>query len=172
MSFDTYLFIDEIEGESTAKFDSKPNGLTKAPTEIYSFSFGAQNPTTVGPTSGGSGAGRVSVSSFHLMKKTDNSSPLLFQACCAGDHFAKGSVVLRKAGGKDNKQQVFLQYDFVELYVDSVQWSGSTGGDDTPTESVSFSFGKVKVTNNPQDKSGKLAKGTQGTWDLRTLTAT
>ena len=29
--------------------------------------------------------------------------------------------------------------------VESVQWSGSSGGDDTPTESVSFAFAKVEI---------------------------
>lgn len=172
MAFDAYLFLDTIDGESLAKIDQKPDGMSKNPTDIYSFSFGASNPTTVGSGSGGSGAGKVSVSSFHVMKKTDNASPMLFQACCTGDHYVKAAVALRKAGGKDNKQQIFLLYEFEQVFVDNIQWSGSTGGDDTPTESVSFSFGKVKVTNNPQDKSGKVAKGTQGTWDLRTLTAT
>ena len=45
----------------------------------------------------------------------------------------------------------FLQYDFTDVMVESIQWSGSSGGDDTPTESVSFAFAKVKVTYNKQD---------------------
>ena len=35
--------------------------------------------------------------------------------------------------------------------VESIQWSGSSGGDDTPTESVSFAFAKVKVTYSKQE---------------------
>ncbi len=172
MAFDAYLFLDKIDGESLSTLDTKPAGLSKKPTDIYSFSFGASNPTTVGSASGGSGAGKVSVSSFHIMKKTDNASPMLFQACCTGDHYEKAAVALRKAGGKDNKQQIFLLYEFEQVFVDNIQWSGSSGGDDTPTESVSFSFGKVKVTNYAQDKAGKVGNGVEGKWDLRTLTAT
>lgn len=166
MAFDAYLFIDTVDGESTATFAAKPNGMSKAPMDIYSFSFGASNPVTIGSGTGGSGGGRVSLSSFSIMKKSDNSSPLLFQACAQGEHYAKATVVLRKAGGSANNQGVFLQYDFTELYVESIQWSGSTGGDDTPSESVSFAFATIAITNYKQDTTGKLAKGNGASWDL------
>ena len=50
------------------------------------------------------------------------------------------------------KQGTYLQYDFTDVMVESIQWSGSSGGDDTPTESVSFAFAKVKITYNKQDE--------------------
>ena len=166
MAFDTYLLIDNaqlVKGESTA------TGLT--PTtgwiEIFSFSWGASNPTTVGTTAAGLSAGKVSISSFNIMKKTENSSPTLFQACAQGQHFKSAKVVMRKAAGSSGKQQSFLEYDFTDLMVESIQWSGSSGGDDTPTESVSFAFAAVTVNYWPQD----TATGGQGTlntasWDL------
>jgi type VI secretion system secreted protein Hcp len=167
MAFDAYLFIDGVEGEAQAKFDAKPNGISSAPMEIFSFSFGASNPTSVGTHSGGMSAGKVSVSSLNIMKRSDDASPKLFQMCCEGDHVAKASLVLRKAGGKDNKQSVFLQYDLEKVYVDSIQWSGSSGGDDTPTESVSIAFGKVTITNFVQDTAkGGVKKGNGASWDL------
>ena len=52
--------------------------------EIYSFSFGASNPTTVSSGQAGLSAGKVSISSFNVMKKADKSSPPLFAACSAG----------------------------------------------------------------------------------------
>ena len=160
MAFDAYLKIDKIDGESTAK-DFEKN------IEIYSFSIGASNPTTIGPGTEGSGGGRVSISSFNFLKKTDATSPQLFLACCTGTHFDKASVTLRKAGGTQNN---YLVYEFEEVYVDSVQWSGSSGGDDTPSESVSFSFGKVSMRYTPQAKTGQLApKPIEGAWDLRTV---
>ena len=154
MPFDTYLYIAgksssglEVQGETTdEKFKDK-----KA-IEIYSFSFGASNPTTVGSASTGSGGGRVSFSSFNFMKKTDKASPYLFKTCAEGSHFPTMTVVLRKSGGKKIE---FIRYNFSQVFIDSIQWSGSTGGDDSPTESVSASFGSFDLTYWAQDKEGK-----------------
>jgi type VI secretion system secreted protein Hcp len=66
---------------------------------------------------------------------------------------------------------VFLTYKFDEVMVESVQWSGSSGGDDTPSESVSFAFGKVTVEYKTQDKTGKLAAGTPVVWDITAVSA-
>jgi type VI secretion system secreted protein Hcp len=49
--------------------------------------------------------------------------------------------------------------------IESIQWSGSSGGDDTPSESVSMAYGELTINYTPQK-----ADGTQGTlvtakWD-------
>ncbi|MDQ8159029.1 MAG: type VI secretion system tube protein Hcp [Gemmatimonadota bacterium] len=163
MAFDAYLFIDTIEGESTAKIKA-PYGK---PMEIFSFSFGASNPASMGTQGGGGGAGKVSLSSFNFMKKSDNASGPLFQACATGTHFKKAQLILRKAGGT---QEAFVQYDFEEVYVESIQWSGSSGGDDSPTESLSLAFGKITGQYMKQDGKGAMSKGTGFSWDVRTAT--
>jgi len=162
MAFDAFLKIEGVEGESTRK------GFEKQ-MEILSFSWGASNPSTIGAGGGGGGGGKVSVSSFNIMKKSDSASPLLFQACCQGDHYPKATVTLNKSGGKAAID--FLKYEFEEVYVDSVQWSGSSGGDDTPAESVSFSFGKVSVTYTGQKPDGSKGSPTVGAWDLTLVSA-
>jgi type VI secretion system secreted protein Hcp len=157
MAFDAYLELDGIPGESTAKgFEKK--------IEIYSFSWGASAPVSVGPGTGGMTASRVSISSFNVMKKTDVASPKLFLAACTGDHITKMTLSLRKQTGKGG-QDVYLKYVFEEVMVEAVQWSGSSSGDDTPTESVSFAFAKVTVEYKPQSVDGKLAAGTPVSWD-------
>jgi type VI secretion system secreted protein Hcp len=159
MAFDTYLDISTVEGECTAKgFEKK--------IEIYSFSWGASNPTTVGSGAGGLSGGKVSISSFNFMKKTEKSSATLFAACCGGDHFDTAKVTMRKAGGTTAGQQIFLTYEFTDCMVESIQWSGSTGGDDSPTESVSMAFGQCKITYFAQDDKGKMAKSGEASWDL------
>ena len=55
--------------------------------------------------------------------------------------------------------------------VESVQWSGSTGGDDTPTESLSLAFAKVEIEYKTQDDKGKLAVAGQASWDLTKVSA-
>lgn len=165
MAFDTYLKLDGLDGESTR------GGFEKW-IEIYSFSFGASNPTTVGAGSGGMSAGKVSVSSFNVMKKTEASSPTLFQMCCVGDHFKTANVTLNKASGDKTNPLSFLVFDFTEVYVESIQWSGSGGGDDTPTESISLAFATVKITYTPQQKTGAAAPKPQvAQWDLTTVGA-
>lgn len=168
MAFDTFLLLDGIDGESTAKLESPP--IANGPIEIFSFSWGASNPTTVGSRTGGLSAGKVSISSFNVMKKTDDASPVLFQNCCTGQHIKKASVIMRKATGTAGKQGTFLQYDFEDVMVESIQWSGSSGGDDTPTESISLAFARVAVQNFKQDKAGVLAKGKGANWDLTKVT--
>jgi type VI secretion system secreted protein Hcp len=162
MAFDTFLDLAGVTGESTAKDMA-------GKIEIYSFSWGASNPTTVSSGSTGLAAGKVSISSFNVMKKTEKSSPSLFSACCQGKHFASATVTMRKATG-DSGQKAFLTYTFTDVMVESVQWSGSTGGDDTPTESVSFAFAKVAISYQQQDsKGGTVGKAVDASWDLTTV---
>src|SRR5262249_44801512 len=167
MAFDSFMYVTggsvPAEGETTDKDFS-----AKKAWEILSFSFGASNPTTVGSGSGGSGGGKVSISSFNIMKKTDNASPSLFKSCCMGSFYDTGVVTLRKAGGK--APLVYLVYTFTEVYVDNIQWSGSSGGDDAPAESVSFSFATVKVEYWPQTKDGKAGTLKDASWNLTTNT--
>ncbi len=162
MAYDTFLTIDGVKGEATrAGFEGW--------IELYSFSFGASNPATIGAGTTGVGGGKVSVSSFNVMKKTDATSPLLFQQCCLGKHFATAKVVLMKASGDPNALQ-YLTYDFTEVYVESVQWSGSAGGDESPSESVSFAFGKVQINYTPQTATGASGSPVRGSWDLTKAT--
>jgi len=163
MAFDTYLDLKDIPGEATAKgFEGK--------IEIFSFSWGASAPVTIGPGTTGISASRVSISSFNVMKKTDVASPKLFKAACLGEHIPTMTVSMRKQTGTGG-QDSFLIYSFEEVMVESIQWSGSSGGDDTPTESVSFAFGKVTIEYKVQAKDGKLTAGTPVVWDLRTVDA-
>lgn len=163
MSFDTFLEIEGVTGEATAKgYEGK--------IEIYSFSWGASNPTTVGSGSTGLSASKVSLSGFNVMKRTEKSSPTLFAGCCAGKHFDKAVVTMRKAAG-DAGQKPFLVYTFTDVMVESIQWSGSSGGDDTPTESVSFAYKKVEVEYQQQDsKGGAVGKPVKASWDVTTVT--
>jgi type VI secretion system secreted protein Hcp len=158
MAFDTYILFPggEIKGESTGLKDAL---------EIFSFSFGASNPVTIGTASAGAAAGKVSISSFNVMKKTDSSSAAMFLACCQGQHYTEMDVHIRKATGTGG-QQDFITYKFGTVFIESIQWSGSAGGDDTPTESVSFAFGKVGITYMKQDAKGVLSAAGDVAWDL------
>jgi type VI secretion system secreted protein Hcp len=162
MAFDTFLDLKGVEGESTA------TGFEKK-IEIYSFSWGASNPTTVSSGKDGLSAGKVSISSFNVMKKTEKSSAKLFAACCDGSHFTEATVTMRKATGAGG-QKPFLKYKFSDVMVESIQWSGSSGGDDSPTESLSLAFAKVEVEYFMQNDKGDMAAAGQAAWDLTKVT--
>lgn len=160
MPYDAFLSIEGIEGETTAKgFEGQ--------IKLDSFSLGAHNETSIGEGAGG-GAGKVSVSNFNVTKSTDAASPLLFQACCKGQHFPNATVTMRKAGGD---QMVFLEYKFDTVYVEDLQWSGAAGGDEVPMESMSLAFGKVEVTYTKQNPDGSPGGSTVGRWDLMAVSA-
>ncbi len=157
MAFDAFMKFDGITGESQ---DHEHKGEI----ELLSFSFGGSNASSVGRGQGG-GAGKVNLTSFNVMKYTDATSPQLFQKMCQGAHFKTVKVTLRKAGG--DKPLNYLVYDFEEVFVDNMQWSGSTGGDDTPMENLSFSYGKVVITYTQQKADGTAAGNQVGGWDVR-----
>jgi type VI secretion system secreted protein Hcp len=161
MAFDAFIKVPGVDGESKRK------GFEKQ-IEVFSFSLGASNPSSIGQ-GGGGGSGKASVSSFNFMKKSDITSPVLFQKCCEGEHFDKVVVTLNKSGGKAPVD--FLKYEFEQVFVDSIQWAGSTGGDDTPNESVSLSFGKLSVTYTSQNPDGTKGATKVGQWDLTLVSA-
>ncbi len=83
MAVEIFLTIDGIKGESQK---SGAEGWI----EIFSFSNGASNPSSVAFGTG-SGAGKVDLSSISLQKQLDISSPYLFANCCAGTHTRHGN---------------------------------------------------------------------------------
>jgi type VI secretion system secreted protein Hcp len=161
MAFDCFL---QFKGSNAPTGESTDSTYSKW-IALNSFQFGASNPSDIGSATPGSGAGKVQISSFQVEKKADNSSPDLFLACCQGSHFDTATVVMRKAGGGQN---VYLQYDFKEVYIDTVQAQGATATDDRPSEVVTFSFAQVKITYTPQESGG--SKGTPNVkgWDVTT----
>lgn len=156
MSLEAFLKIEGIPGESR-----KAGHVDEI--DIHSFSFGAANPTTVAQGTG-AGASQVAISSFNIMKNTDLASTALFLRCAKGEHIPEVLVTLRKAGG--NNPLEYLQYKFSKVYVDSIQWSGASGGDDSPTESVSLAFEKVEIVYSQQADDGTAKKTVGSGWDI------
>jgi type VI secretion system secreted protein Hcp len=152
--WDAYLTVEGVDGESQ-------RAGHEGEIELLSFSFGASNPSSIG-IGGGGGVGTVDIQSFE--KHTDAASAELFKHCCSGKHFKTAKVTLYKAGG-DGGALDYLIFDFEEVYVDNIQWSGSEGSG-IPTEVASFSFGKVVVTYNQQDSAGAKSGSFMGSWDV------
>jgi type VI secretion system secreted protein Hcp len=165
MAIDAFIkFSDkDLAGEAT-------HFKHKGEIEILSFSFGASNPSSIGPGRTGSSTGRASLSSFSLTKFTDRASPLLFQKCCAGEHMKECWVTLNKSGGAGKEAEPFLTYHFTGCFIDSIQWQGARAADDsTPVESISIAFTTVWIQYQQQDaNSGNVGKPVIGTWNIAT----
>ena len=153
MAYDCYITFKnpDIEGESTRKNFEKQ-------IEIDSFSFDVENPTTIGSATGGAGAGKVKFNSFKVTKRTDASTPRLYQTCCVGAHFEKVILTMLKASGDKGSALTFLIFDFRTVFITKVAWSGGeeeTG--DTPVETITFVYGSLGVTYTPQQATGAAA---------------
>jgi len=156
MSVEIFLKIPAIEGECTAKGHEKE-------IEVFSFSLGASNPSSVA-TGAGMGAGKVDISTLSIQKQLDLASDKLFKNCCNGTHFEKATVTVREAGGESPLEYYILELK--QVFIDSINWGAASGGE-KPSESVSLSFGEVKMTYWSQDeKGGKGQKGEVG-WSLK-----
>jgi type VI secretion system secreted protein Hcp len=161
MAVEIYLTIDGITGEST-----KAGAETWI--EIFSFSNGASNPSSVAFGTG-SGAGKVDISSINLQKQLDASSPFLFANCCAGTHVDKGAMIVREATG-GTTTQVYFQYDLTEVFIDSISWGGAAGGG-KPSENISVSAKSLMVTYWPQNSDGTLGTQIPKGWNQTTNAA-
>jgi type VI secretion system secreted protein Hcp len=156
MAYDAFRRLNGITGESQK---SKHIGDI----DIMSFNWGATNSTSIG-TGTGPSTGKVSISDFSIMKATDSSSPPLFQKCCDGSVIASGVVTLqRQVVGTATP---YLVYCFQNLFVTSIQWSGSGGAGDSPMESVSFCFEVGTVDYTPQKDDGTAGNAIHGGWDV------
>ena len=140
----SFLTIDGING---------PNGKSCL-FEIKDFSFGVENPTTIGSATGGAGAGKAAFHEFQITKNSDSASPILFQHVANGQHFNNITLTMRKAGGDPQSGQAFLVYKFGTVFTTKIDWSGP--GDEGPQEQITFVYGKLAVQYQPQKPNGTL----------------
>jgi type VI secretion system secreted protein Hcp len=149
-----FLHLDGIDGEVTVK------GFEKW-IEVSSFSFGASNSTT--GVGGGGSASKPVFEDFAFTKALDTASPKIFEYVALGKHIATAELDMVKSG---NAQDKLFSYAFTDVLLSSVHYSGT--GADVPTESVEFTYGKVKVQSYLQDpKGGDSILGPKFEYDLK-----
>jgi type VI secretion system secreted protein Hcp len=167
MAIDTFLYFKAASAKGTWPKGETTDAIYKPlnAIEVMSWSWGASNPVTIGSSSAGSGAGKVSISSMNIMKKVDTASPLLFLACCQGDHFDEVHLEVRKAGAADGKAYQIMT--MLEVFVESVQESASS---EEGTESISLAFGTLQFSYAPQDAKGALGTAIPAGWNAKTNT--
>src|SRR5262245_36667013 len=130
MAVDAFIYFDKPgSGE-------KPEGETKDATykpkaafEIKDFSFGVENPTTIGSATGGAGAGKIKFNEFTIKKTSDKASPVFFKNCCIGSHYPNVTIEMRKAGGDPTSAgKIFLKCKFNMVLDTKIGWSGPGEG--------------------------------------------
>ena len=144
----------QVNGGSKETLKIFTGNLSKAlsklsnPIDVGNFSVGVVNPTAGPSLNGatGAGAGKATFSSFSITKKVDTASPLLFTAAGDGTHFSKAVVSFQR--GKTTQ----LSFVFDQVRVESIHII--TQGD-TPTESVSFTFGAMQELVTQKNNKGQ-----------------
>jgi len=153
MAIDAFLWFEkpqnarEIKGESQDEEYKKLNSI-----EVTSFSFGIENPTNIGSSSGGAGSGKAVLGKFTIEKLTDNCTPDFFIACGSGGHYKKAHLALRKAGG--GTKVTFIRYHFSLVFVTKMDWKGAKD-DEAPSETIEFTYGALEMQYTRQDSNGK-----------------
>jgi type VI secretion system secreted protein Hcp len=168
MSVDAFIWFQPALG-SMAKPKGETQDVKYSKTdlpafEIKDFTFGIENPTTIGSATGGAGAGKIKFNEFTIKKTSDQASPDFFKNCCAGAHYDSVIVEMRKAGGDPTiSGRAFLRFNFGTVFTTKIDWSGP--GDEGPEESITFVYGKLGVTYWPQSTKGEQGPPKPAGWD-------
>ena len=157
MAVDMFLKLLPIKGES---LDSKhPDEI-----DVLAWSWGASQSGNT-HYGAGSGSGKVSVQDLSFTHYVDKASADLLAACTRGDHIPEGTLVVRKAGGKDAKALEYIVIGLKNIIVTSVS-SGGSGGEDRLTENITLNFGEFKYTYTPQEASGAAGTASSFGWKI------
>ena len=151
-----------VVGESVDK--SHPQAIA-----VSSVEFGVDNPTTIGSTSAGAGAGKAKFESVKVRKNVDSASTALFQALATGVHFPVMKLFIRRAGGTTSSDYAIYQFNMV--YITNIAVSVD-GGEDTLQENVEMTYGALQMSYAPMTTTGTLGKQQTATWNQVTNTNT
>jgi type VI secretion system secreted protein Hcp len=154
MAMDMFLEIDGVKGESKDKAHAEK-------IDVLAWSWGMSNSGTM-HSGGGGGAGKANVQDLSVTKWIDKSSCDLHIAACNGKHFAKATLIVRKAGEKPLE---YLTINMTNCLITAVSTGGS-GGEDRLTENVTINFEKVKVEYKIQDDKGAGKAAGSYTFDI------
>jgi type VI secretion system secreted protein Hcp len=178
MPVNYYLGITNDASATLKTIDQKPGDTKKIPLELafkadsrdeecfewielQSWSFGASNAGSFGVGSGG-GSGKASLQDFHFTMHPSTATPDLFRYCCTGEHYKGAFIIAKKSGGK--KTVHYLRYFFRDLIISSYQTGGS-GGNDSPSDSISFNFAAMTLSFTSQNADGSKAASVDRMWN-------
>jgi len=144
MAVDMILELENVTGES--KVQGFLNHI-----DISSFSWGASNSGSAHMGGGASGGGKGNIHDMSFTKTVDNASPTLFKLCYQGKHIGTGKLHVRKSAGEDKLE--YQLFEMTEIYITNVSM-GDAAGNETPSESFTLTFAKIKYTYKQQSETG------------------
>jgi type VI secretion system secreted protein Hcp len=139
-----------VQGEAT---DASHKGWI----ELASFQFSQSPARSGGGSSPGAGAGRVNLSEISVTKHVDKASTPLRMAMGAGTHFKDAIIELTKPSA-DGRTATYYRVTMSDVAISSDRVNAASGASPTPTESVTFNFGKIAVEYSPQKADGSPAQ--------------
>ncbi len=156
MSFDAFIKIDGIEGEST---DDKHQGWI----EVLHYDMGlTQKSSATASSAGGASTERAAFQDFNFTKLLDKATPNLALACAAGTHIDKITVEICRAGAEKVR---FMAYEMSNCIISKVLMES---GGDFPFENVGINYGSVNWCYTQQKRAGGGAAGNVAAgWDLQ-----
>jgi len=158
MTINYFLKIEGIDGEST---DADHADWI----EVHGYNWGVESPSAVSGGSGGHRAGRVNFQDLGVLKHFDNASPDLMIHCASGKHIPTIELDCTLITGD---RHTFAKYLLNDCIVSSVTNGSNDEARDRPSETVTFSYRKIRVEYTPMDQAGTPGSTIDRTWDLET----
>jgi type VI secretion system secreted protein Hcp len=149
MALSAFLEVPTVTGESIKK------GMEKK-IELIAFNWGGSNSRTIGGS--GQSGGVVALHDLSITKELDMSTAPLLKLMTTGKHFDGLKLFLRKQTG-DGKPETYATYTLNTVFVTSINHSGAQGGQDRPTENVTFAYGDAMLEYGQQQHDGSLKVG-------------
>ncbi|MGC6447833.1 MAG: Hcp family type VI secretion system effector [Rubripirellula sp.] len=153
-SADFFLKLDDIKGESQDK-------KYKDYIDVLAWSWGISNSGSF-HIGGGGGVGKASFGDIAITKYLDASSPILMKYVATGDHFAKGTLICRKPGGK---KLDYMKIELENVLITSIS-DGGSGGEALLTESITLNFQAFDVAYKEQKKDGSGSAAITFDWNI------
>jgi type VI secretion system secreted protein Hcp len=141
---DSYIWFEGEQGNST-------EASHKGWFEIKEVSFGVQSGSAVESSNRGAAGGRANLREFTIKKLVDSASPKFQQALTSGRRFPVVKIEMHKAGDP----HPYMNYVLTDVLVSKMNMSGA--GDKGPEETLTFTYGSMKVQYSGQSGSGQTA---------------
>ena len=135
---DYFLKVQTVNPSEAIQGESVDRDFPQA-IEIESFSFGAENVTTIGSATGGAGAGKAKFQEFTIEKAVDSTTPRFLKTLATGTHFANVELIARRSGGAGSVTP--MRTLFQTVFITKQEQSGSRGED--MHEKLTFTYGGI-----------------------------
>ena len=173
MAISAYMWFQDTDGlyldsESQVDFAKsvQGSGIAFPPNsnifEVESYSVDIVQVLNIGSQSTGAGAGKVTFDPLIITRKTDRTSPILYQMACSGTPFQSVALVLCKSAGGTTATTVFQKFTFKLVAIKSIAWASDA---EEPKETVTFEYGGLVIEYWVQAADGSLGAKVLGGWN-------